>query len=107
MAERAHYLSRTWWANTLEELDAEIARLAVLCRINLLQPGVIGRVLQKDATVCGSKNQVAFAKLHDLLLVHLAIGNKLVDAVGPTETAVIEAEIADRLRERFGDLLSF
>ncbi len=105
MDKSAHDLPPVWWANTLEGLDEEIARLAVLCQIRLLQPGVIQRVLHRDATVCGADNAAAFAKLRDLLMMHLAIREKAADAVGQKETASIEALIVERLQKRFGDLL--
>jgi hypothetical protein len=105
MAERPHDLPAAWWANNLEELDGEIARLAVLCRTELLQPGVIQRVLQRDSSVCGSENPAAFAKLRDLLLVHAAIRAKSVDLFGKEQTALIEAYVVDRLKKRFGDRL--
>jgi hypothetical protein len=105
MAERPHDLPAAWWANNLEELDGEIARLAVLCRIELLRPGVIQRVLQRDATVGGTENPAAFAKLHDLLMVHLAIRAKSVDVLGQAQTALIERYVVDRLKQRFGDRL--
>lgn len=105
MTKSTHDLPPVWWANNLEELDGEIARLAMLCQIRLLQPGIIRRVLNRDATVCGTHNPMAFAKLHDLLMMHFAIRQKAADIVGQNETASIEALIVDRLQKRYGDLL--
>lgn len=105
MPERPHDLPAAWWAKNLEELDGEIARLAVLCRIELLRPGVIQRVLQRDGTVCGTDNPAAFAKLHNLLLVHAAIREKSVDVFGQAQTAMIERYVVDRLKERYGEQL--
>ena len=68
---------RVLWTEDLEEVDREIVRLATLCQVSILQPGVARRVLQKDASVCGSPNAMAFAKLHDLLMLHLAIREKV------------------------------
>jgi hypothetical protein len=42
---------RALWAENLEEVDREIAKLALLCQVRILEPGVIRRVLQKDASV--------------------------------------------------------
>jgi hypothetical protein len=92
------------WAEDLEEVDREIARLAVLCQVRILEPGVIRRVLQKDASVCGAPNSVAFAKLHDVLLLHLAIRQKSADSFGQAQTAAIEDDIIARLRKSFPDL---
>lgn len=97
-------LPSAWWAENLEALDREIARLAVLCRVRILDPLVMDRVLRKDASVCGTDNPAAFSKLHDLLMLHLAIREKSVDALGQAETVAIEDYIIGRLKERFPDL---
>ena len=94
-----------WWIKNLDELDLEIARMALLCQVKVLEPGVIERVWKKDASVCGVENPVAFAKLHDLLMMHFATRRKAADAVGQLETAEIEAHIIERLRKPFGDLV--
>ena len=94
-------LPGAWWANNLDELDHEIARLALVCGVRILDPGVIGRVLQRDESVCGNDNPLAFGKLHDLLMVHLAVREKTADAIGQSQTAQIEAEIFRRLKDRF------
>ena len=93
------------WTDDLEEVDREIAKLATLCQVMILQPGVIRRVLQKDASVCGSPNDIAFAKLHDLLLLHFAIRQKSVDSFGHAQTAAMEDYVIERLRKSFPDLL--
>ena len=92
-------------AKNLDELDYEIARMALLCQVKVLEPGVIERVLKKDASVCGTQNPVAFAKLHNLLMMHFAMREKSVDAVGEARTAEIEAYVIERLRKPFGDLV--
>jgi hypothetical protein len=106
MAEQAHDLPSGWWADNLEELDTEIARLAVICGVRILEPGVVQRVLQKDASVCGSPNPPAFAKLHGLLMVHFAIRAKSVDVLGASQTAAIETYVVERLKARFQQLLA-
>ena len=92
------------WTEDLEEVDREIVRLATLCQVSILQPGVVRRVLQKDASVCASPNDLAFAKLHDLLMLHLAIRQKSADSFGNAQTAAIEDAIIERLRKSFPDL---
>ena len=92
------------WTAKLEDLDREIARLATICQVRILEPGVIRRVLQKDATVCGTRNPLGFAKLHDLLMLHLAIRQKSADSFGQAQTAAIEDYIIERLRKSFPDL---
>ena len=104
MTEHRHYLPLGWWAENLEELDVEIARLALLCQVRILDPGVIARVLHRDASVCGTDNPIAFAKLHDMLMMHLAIRERSVDAVGQAQTAAIEDYVVGRLTQSFPDL---
>jgi hypothetical protein len=92
------------WNENLEQVDREIARLATICQVRILEPGVIRRVLQKDTSVCGTQNPSGFARLHDLLMLHLAIRQKSVDSFGQAKTAAIEDYIIERLRKAFPDL---
>ena len=95
---------RALWAEDLEEVDREIARLSALCQVRILEPGVIGRLLKNDHSVCGTENAVAFRKLHDLLMLHLAIREKAADSFGQAQTAAIEDYIIERLRKSYPDL---
>jgi hypothetical protein len=94
-----------WWMENIEALDREIARLCLLCQVRILDAGIIERVLKKDASVCGTSNPVAFAKLHDMLMFYFVNRQKSVDAVGQLQTAQIEAQVVEQLRSRFADLL--
>lgn len=104
MAEQQDRLLIEWWSNQLEELDREIARLALLCEVRILDPGVVVRVLQKDVSVCGADNPIAFEKLRKLLMMYFAIHEKSADALGPELLAVIEADIVQRLSKSFPDM---
>ena len=97
-------LPAPWWLHNLDEIDREIARLATLCRVRILEPGVIERVLHKDVSVCGSSNVTAFKKLHDMLMLHFAIRQKSAEAVGQAETAEIERYVLESLKKSFPDL---
>jgi len=104
MTDQQDHLLIGWWAKNLDQLDREIARLALLCQVRILDPGVIDRVLNKDASVCGSDNPSAFAKLHDMLVMHLLIRQKYADVLGQTQTAAMETYIVERLKKSFPDL---
>jgi hypothetical protein len=95
-----------WWAHNLEEIDREIARLASLCRVRILEPGVIERVLHKDASVCGKSNEIAFAKLHDMIMLYFAVRQKSADVVGQAKTAQIEDYVIEKLKKSYPDLVS-
>ena len=90
----------------LEDIDREIARMATLCHVKLLQPGVIERVLQRDASVCGTENRIAFGKLHDMLVLHFAVREKSAEVRGQIPTAAIESYVVERLRNHFPDLVA-
>lgn len=96
---------RGLWTENLEEVDREIAKLAVLCQVNLLQPGIIERVLKKDTSVCGAPNDTGFRKLRELILLHLGIREKSLDSFGAAQTVAIERYVMERLRKSFPDLL--
>jgi hypothetical protein len=92
------------FADNLEDIDRELGRLAQLCRVPLLERGVVERVLHGDDAVCGSKNPRAFAKLHDLLMLHFAVRAKSADQLGQQQTAAIETYVVERLRKSFPEL---
>jgi hypothetical protein len=93
-----------WWERRLEELDREVGRAALLCRVRLLDPGVVDRVLQGDASMCGADNRLAFDKLQQLLRMHLLIRQKTADELGQRRTLDIETYVIERLRKVFPDI---
>ena len=104
MTEQQDPFFIAWWEQDIEELYREIARLALLCQVRILDQGVIERVLRRDDSVCGTANPVAFKKLHDMLMLYFAIRKRSVDAVGQVQTAQIEAHVVEQLRNHFADL---
>ena len=105
MSDKHDPLLIAWWAKNLEETDREIARLALLCEVKILEPGVIERILRRDASVCGVENPAAFSKLHDMVVLHVAVNMRSIDALGPALTAQIEAAIIERLRKPYAALV--
>ena len=105
MSEQPSNLSGTWWGKNLDDVDREVARLALICNVRILDPGVIERVLQNDTSVCGTQNAIAFTKLRNALMMHYHVRGKTVGAVGQGETQKLVSEIVERLRARVGDRL--
>jgi hypothetical protein len=105
MSVKPSELGAGWWARNLDEVDREIARLATICNVRILDPGVIERVLRNDASVCGSPNLAAFTKLRSTLMMHYHVRNKAVGALGQAGTARVVAETVESLRQRFGERL--
>ncbi len=96
---------RVLWTDNLKDIDREILRLAVVCQVRLLEPGVIRRVLQNDAAVCAASNGKGYAKLRDLLRLHLAIREKSLDSFGSAQTVAMENYVIERLRPFFPHIL--
>lgn len=104
MSEAKDPVYHALWSEDLEEVDREIARLALLCQVRLLEPGVISRVLHRDASVCGTHNPLAFRMLRDMLMLHLGIREKVADSFGQKQAAGIEDEIIERLTKAHPEL---
>ena len=104
MTTQPDRLQIAWWAKNLDELDREIARLALLCKVRILDPGVIERILHNDASVCDAANPVAFAKLHNMLLMHFLIRKRSVEELGQAQTTAIERDVIQRLKKAYGDV---
>jgi hypothetical protein len=98
-------LGAGWWAKNLDNVDREVARLASICKVRLLDPNVIERVLRNDASVCGTQNAAAFDKLRAALMMHYHIRDKAVEAMGQEATAKVVAEIVANIRKRLGNQL--
>ena len=91
------------WAQTLEDVDREVGRLATLCRLRILERGVIDRLLKNDRSVCGTDNALAFEKLRDLLIMHFVLRGKWAAELGEADTAKIEEYVIERLRSSLPD----
>ena len=104
MTEQQNDMEIAWWVKNIDELDREIARLCLLCQVRILDHGIIERVLKKDASVCATFNEIAFAKLHDMVMFYFAVRQMSVDAVGQARTAYIEYYVIERLKKSFPDL---
>ncbi len=105
MTDQRDHLEIAWWTKNIDEIDREIGRLCLLCEVKILEPGVIERLLKKDASVCGTSNPIAFAKLHNMLMLYFGIRTKSVEALGEVQTERIEAHVVEQLRSRFADLI--
>lgn len=105
MSDDKSNLGSGWWAKNLDDVDREVARLAVLCKVKLLDPGIIERVIRNDDSVCGTTNKPAFDKLRTALMLHYHVREKAVGVMGEAATAEVVAEIVANIRKRIGDKL--
>ena len=105
MTEQPVNLQLQWWTQKFDDVDRELAQLATICKVPLLDPGVIERVLKNDATVCGAPNPAVFTKLRSLLMMHYAVRDKAVEALGGTQAQALINQVVERLRARLGGKL--
>jgi hypothetical protein len=94
-----------YWAKNLDDVAREAARLATICNVKILNPGVIERVLENDASVCGTSNRAAFAKLRSALIMNYHIRGKTAGVIGEANTAKVIEEIVERIKKQTADRL--
>ena len=86
----------------LASIDMEIALLAQLCGINMLQAGVAEAVLRNDSSLCNSSNPVAWDKLRGLLVLHYHVvaENAAADGVEAAAETLRQAlqTVSERMR---------
>jgi len=93
------------WTHQIDDVMLEISRQAALCKVKLLDPGVIEGVLHNNESVCGTSNPRAFKKLRDALMIGFVVREKAYDQLGPVEAEELITSIREKLKERFGGKL--
>lgn len=88
------------WTRHLDGIANELSRLAIACDVRLRDPGVIERIINDDASVCGRKNEIGFRKLRKLLMATYDSLGKAVDRLGPEETREITEAIVAHIEQR-------
>ena len=92
-----------WWLSNLEGIDRELARLAMLCRMGILDLGIIDRILQVRERLRAA-NSAGLRKLRNLLMLRLTACDKSVDEPWQLRTAAIEQFIVERFRGTLPEL---
>ena len=94
-----------FWGRQMDDLMSEMARQATICKVRLLDAGVIDAVLRNDPSVCGTSNPASFKKLRDSLMLGFVVRDKSVENLGPGETDALVAAIRERIQEHLGGQL--
>ena len=94
-----------FWGRQMDDLMSEMARQATICKVRLLDDGVIDAVLRNDASICGSNNPVSFKKLRDALMLGFVVREKSVENLGAGETEALATAIRERIKEHLGGQL--
>lgn len=105
MSDQQRNVQTEYWATKFEDIAREIARLASLCGVRILDPGVIERVLHNDASVCHTENKIAFDKMRGLLMMHYSVRDDALEALGEDKTRLLIEHIVGSLREKIGGRL--
>ena len=92
-----------FWGRQMDDLMSEIARQATICKVRLLDPGVIDAVLRNDESVCGTSNPLSFKKMRDTLMLGFVVRDKSVEHLGAGETEALATAIRENIKERYGD----
>ena len=98
------YRTKRWGAH-IDGILTEIGRQALICKVRLLDPGVIEAVLKGNDSVCGTRNPLAFGKLKNLLEMGFLVKEKAYDRLGALEAEDLIKAVRETLLERFGDKL--
>lgn len=93
------------WEKTVEDVDLEIAQLAIMCHVRLLDPGVIERVLDNDLRICGEGHESGFEKLRGMLYLHYEVQARLAEELGSVDAAEVIQRVRQHLLVRIGTQL--
>jgi hypothetical protein len=87
-------------SDDLEAIDLEVGRLAMLCGVSLLQPGIIEAIFHDDESVCLVSNRTAWGKLRGLLILHYHVVVRSVEVDGNVMAAEYVRHSAAKVRDR-------
>lgn len=90
----------SWYGRSFDEIDRELASLAVTCQVDLFDEVVRERVLNNDPSVCACPNRAAFNKLRYLLMMHYAVRTRAVEVLGEEATQALVDDVMERIRRR-------
>ena len=102
MTSKPTELGGSWWSKNREDMDREIVRLASICKVRILDPRALERVLRNDPSACGASNPIGFEKLRAALMLRYNVRERAVAALGEAKTAALVQGIVANLRERSG-----
>jgi hypothetical protein len=89
------------WQHQFNEVDREIAKMASVCGIDILDRAQLKRALEKDANVCTRSSPLAFEKLHTLLKAHYLLRDRAADVLGEAGAQAAIDRAVTELLEKF------
>ena len=98
-------IKNEFWGNQIEAVMKEIGRQASICRVKILDPGVIEAVLHNDEAATGSTNPLAFKKMRDALMMGFVVREKAFERLGTPDAQALVQQIRETLVAHFGGKL--
>ena len=83
-----------------DDIVQTLARLALLCRVDLTNDANVRRVISGDSTVCEVDNPAAFLRMREMLMLHYVARARSIEAIGPGETEQVISSVVGRIREQ-------
>ena len=87
-----------------DDIVQTLARLALLCRVDLTKDANVRRVISGDSSVCEADNPAAFRLMREMLMLHYVARERSIEAIGTNETHDVVSGVVDRIREQFRQL---
>ena len=100
MLERPRSEAAIWYGRKFDDIDGELAKYVTICKLDLLNPDLVERVLRNDASVCPDLGCEGFAKMRQLLIMHFLVRSEAVESLGQARTEALIRDVLVRLRAR-------
>lgn len=81
------------WRQQIDGIAREISKLAIVCDIDLSQPGLAERVLKNDDSVCRREDPKSFRHLRQHLMALFPLEEAAIERLGARDTKEILDEV--------------
>ena len=92
-------ITRNYLGDQIHAVAREISKLAIACDIDIFDPGVAEKILEKDDSVCGRKNDKAFREIRSHLMAVFPLRKQAIDEMGARQTREIMQQIRTAIIE--------
>jgi len=86
-----------YWSRQIDAVAREVSKLSVACDIEILEPGIVDRIMNNDDGVCGRKNPKVFEDIRKLLKGLFVIEDRAVNRIGAEETKAIRDQVLEAI----------
>jgi len=93
-----------YWSGQIDNLVAEMSRLCIACKIDMLEPGIGERVLKGDESVCGKKDPESFAMLRKHVMAFCHVEDRAIKRLGADEVQSMLDEVRASMTRLRGQL---